>query len=96
MNIGSPVTDILALQGAQQLDADVSAICNAFRAYTAKPAHFRESRESATLLSADSQTVVEGLTALHADPTRMPEAFRRLGVARLTPMQAAHVLDRRL
>jgi hypothetical protein len=87
----------VALQGAQQLEADVSAICNVFRAYTAKPAaHFRESWESARLLSAETQLMVEGLTGLHADASRMPEAFRRLGVVRLTPMQAAHVLDRRL
>lgn len=88
---------MMLIQGAQQLEADVSGVCNVFQAYTPKPAaHFRESTESAKILSADEVLAEEGMRQLHANPSTVPEAFKGLGVVRLSSMQAAQLLAQRV
>ncbi len=85
------------LQGAQQLSADVAAVCSVFHAYTPKPAaHFRESTESAKVLAANESTAEEGTLQLHANPSVIGPAFKALGIVRLTPMQTAQLLAQRV
>ena len=88
---------IVGTQGAQQLEADVGAICSAFQTYTPKPAaHFRESSESAKILSADETLAEECMRQLQAKPAGLPDVFKRLGVVRLSTMQAAQLLAQRV
>lgn len=87
----------LLMQGAQQLGSDVAAVCSVFQPYTPKPAaHFRESTESAKILSAEEATAQEGMQQLHLNASSLPEVFKQLGVVRLHPMQVAQLLAQRL
>ena len=93
------VTNWLPLsQGAQQLATDVSAITDVFLRFTHKPAaHFREITEAARLLTADEALASEAARQLGAGPSdQMAAALQPLGIVRLTPSQAAHVLAQRI
>lgn len=76
----------------------MSAILDVFLRFTNKPGtHFREVTEAARVLSADEATASEAAWQLRSGPPdQMAAALQPLGIARLTPQQAAHVLAQRL
>ena len=97
------------MQGAQQFATDCTAVTQAFGKWTPRPAaHLRELSDAVTLLLLDPASARSLANVLDADASRQhgqealqnglaPEQrLAELGIVRLTPLQAAAVLERRL